>query len=502
MAQIRATLEELIGADRSGEAIDLMLEILTTLQRENASLSQRLAKQLKARFGQTSERIEGSQLSLFLSLLGADEDDEDAEQAPADPDATGDDELDEHFANKRKRKSARRPPGRRPLPPELPRDRIVIPVAAEELTCPRCGTEKECFDHATSEVLEWTPGHFKVLEYAREKRSCKACAGEVSIAPVADKVIERGMAGPGLLTEIMLKKFKYAQPLWRQAHFFATCGVRLAESTMCDWVRQAAELLQPIYRELLRKVLASHCINTDDSHIRVLDREHPKRIKRGVMWVYIGDQKYVFFDYTPNRSREGPLRILVDFEGLVQADAYSGYNVIFERDGATAFEVGCMMHARRYFVEALDAGEALAAAPLRWIRHIYKVEEYAKDRGANASQRRAIRQRKSKPLMKKLGTWLQRQYERVETGSPIAKAIGYAVRQWDALNRFLDDGAIEIDNGLAERVIRTLAIGRKNYMFAGSDAGAERAAVLYSLIASCCQGRCRCLPARRHDEDR
>jgi hypothetical protein len=302
---------------------------------------------------------------------------------------------------------------------------------------------------------------------------------------VATKVIEGGLAGPGLLAEIVVKKYKYAQPLWRQAEYFSTLGVDLAESTLCGWVKFVAESVSPIRDEIRRRALLCHCINTDDSHIRVLDRSHPKGIKRGVMWVYIGDGLDAFFDYTPDRSRAGPMRILQGYKGKLQADAYSVYDVFFEGEDATMTEVACAMHARRYFVEALEAGYVAASCAIAWFRHLYKIEEYAKDIGATNKQRLQIRQQKSVPVMEKLGNWITEQLKVTTRDTPLGEALGYAARQWDALSEFLQDGALEIDNGLAERTIRTLAIGRKNYMFAGSDTGAESAAILYSLIASC-----------------
>jgi len=485
VAEMRETLGTMIADERGTEAVDLMIEVMVTLKQENQQLSLRLQKELKARYGTSSERLSAGQLSLFLGMLGADDSaDDDVGPDPVD-DKTGDPELDEHFGEKKKRKKNRKPTGRRPLPEQLPREEVVLSVPEHERTCTICGTDKRCIGHDRSEVLEWTPGFFKVLVFAREKLACKPCEGDVVIAPVADKVIEGGLPGPGLLTEIVLKKFKYAQPLWRQAHYFSTRGVDLAESTLCGWIKAAAATLTPVYNEIVRLALLCHCIQTDDSHIRVLDRRHPKGIKRGAMWVYIGDQKYAFFDYSPDRSSDSPHRILKGYAGKVQADAYSAYDFLFKGEEATATELGCMMHARRYFVEAFEASEELAAVPIRWFWHLYKIEEYAKDIGADDKKRLCIRREKSKPVMDKLGKWIAQHYDPDDKASPLSKAMGYSSRQWDALTRFIDDGAVEIDNGLSERVIRTVAIGRKNYMFAGSDAGAERAAILYSLIASC-----------------
>lgn len=483
--ELRATLGSMLARQQGDEAINLVIEMLITMSRENTALQMRLQKLLKARFGQSSEKVSGAQLSLFLELMGAD-DTENDETPPPDADAwRTDEELRKHFEEEEKRKKKARRRGRRPLPTDLPREEITLPVSESHRVCSVCGSEKRCIGHDKSEVLEWIPGSFKVLVFSREKLACKPCQGEVVIAPVADKVIEGGLPGPGLLTEIVLKKYKYAQPLWRQAEFFATQGVGLAESTLCGWVKSVAELLAPIRDEIKRRALLCHCINTDDSHIRVLDKDHPKGIKRGAMWVYIGDGLHAFFDYTPDRSRAGPLKILEGYEGKLQADAYSVYDIFFEGDDATIIEVGCAMHARRYFVEALDSGFTDAAGPIAWFRHLYKIEEYAKDIGADAQQRLEIRQQKSVPVMEALGKWITEKIKVTPKDTPFGKALGYSARQWEALSQFLHDGALEIDNGLSERIIRTLAIGRKNFMFAGSDAGAEWAAILYSLIASC-----------------
>ena len=487
LAELEDMLISMLAQERGEEAIRLMMEMFTTMSRENTELQLRLQKQLKARFGQSSEKVSGAQLSLFLEMLGVDESEAEEEPQPdADADAWQKDaELEQHFEQRQRRKKQRRRRGRNPLPKNLPREEITLPVPQSHRVCSVCGNDKSCLGHDKSEVLEWVPGSFKVQVYAREKLACKPCQGSVTIAPVADKIIEGGLPGPALLTEIVLKKFKYAQPLWRQAEFFTTQGVRLAESTLCGWVKAVAGLLEPVYKEIKRVALLSHCINTDDSHIRVLDRTHPKGIKRGAMWVYVGDGLHAFFDYTPDRSRAGPARVLDGYTGYIQADAYSVYDVFFEGEEASCVEVGCAMHCRRYFVEALDAGATDAAPAIAWFRHLYKIEEYAKDIGADSQKRLELRQEKSVPVMEDLGKWIVAKSKSTTKDTPLGKALGYASRQWDALNQFLVDGALEIDNGLAERTIRTLAIGRKNYMFAGSDDGAQWAAILYSLIASC-----------------
>jgi len=483
--ELRATLRSMLAEEKDDQVITMVIEMLLCMSRENTALQMRLQKQLKARFGQSSEKVSGAQLSLFLKIMGADDAEDDETETPDAEAWREDKELAKHFDEKKEREKEKRRHGRNPLPKHLPRKEIILPVAKSHRICSECGSKKQCIGHDKSEVLEWVPGSFQVLVYAREKLACRRCQGKVSIAPVADKVIEGGLPGPGLLAEVILKKYKYALPLWRQAEFFATMDVHLAESTMCGWVQSFAQSAAPIRDEIKRRTLLSRCINTDDSHIRVLDRNHPKGIKRGVMWVYIGDGLEAFFDYTVDRSRDGPMRILHSYKGKLQADAYSVYDIFFVGDDATAIEVGCAMHARRYFVEALEAGFAVASCAIAWFRYLYKIEEYAKDIGADEEERLRIRQQKSAPVMKKLHAWMTTQAKVAAPKTPLSDALGYSLRQWDALSQFLHDGSLEIDNGLAERTIRTLAIGRKNYMFAGSDAGAEAAAVIYSLIASC-----------------
>jgi transposase len=491
--ELRDTLTQMAEDGRVDEAIDMMVEMMCSMQQKADDLSNRLAKALKVLYGRKSERICENQLSMFIDIMGATDDAVEAtgDKAEDEGPKTGDPELDEHFKNKRKEKKRKKPKGRNPLPAHLPREKVALKVEDPLRVCSICGKDKACIGHEKSEVLEWVPGSFKVLVYEREKLACKPCQADVTIAAAADKVIEGGLPGPALLAEVALKKFKYAQPLWRQAHYFRTLGVHVAQSTMCGWVKAGSGLLEPIIKAIREELLLAACINTDDSHIRVLDRDQPRGIKRGAMWVYVGDKTHVLFDYTPSRSSDGPRKILEGYKGKVQADAYSGYDFAYEvrveDDGVyvRATEVGCAMHARRYFVEALDAGYKEAAVAVKFFWHLYKIEEFAKDIDATADQRREIRQRKSKPVMRKFRRWLRQNRGRYEKKSPFSKAITYARNQWKALNQFLYDGALEIDNGLSERVIRTVAIGRKNFMFAGSDAGAERAAVFYSLICSC-----------------
>jgi len=282
---------------------------------------------------------------------------------------------------------------------------------------------------------------------------------------------------------VLVSKYKDHLPLYRQSRIFARHGAEIPESTLCDWVRQAADMLQPVVAAMRTSVLESDVVQTDDTPVLVIDRQHQQGRRHGFLWAYVGDRAEVAFDFTPGRSRAGPMRFLDGYRGILQADAYAGYDQVFA--SGDVIEAGCMAHARRKFVEAEKADPTNVGHVLATMRKLYSVERQAKEQGFDAAARRELRQRESKPVLEAMGPWLRDLHRSVLPKSPLGKATGYAVRQWDALNRFADDGRIEIDNNRVERQMRQVAVGRKNWLFAGSDAGGVRAAIIYSLVCTC-----------------
>jgi len=303
-------------------------------------------------------------------------------------------------------------------------------------------------------------------------------------APLFARPIDKGMAGPGLLAHVVVSKYSDSLPLHRQELIFPRAGLSLSRKTLCDWVARVAELMEPIVGYMKTNgVLGSRVIHSDDTRITVQDASHPGGSRAGYIWVYGGIEGDLVYDFTPSRSRDGPLDFLGDWKGYFQADAYSGYDELFRR--GWVIEVGCWAHARRRFFEAVKTAVESASLVMGLIRLLYAVEREAKRRALDVDDRRALRQEKSKPILDRLGETLAELARRHLPKSPMGDAIGYARRQWGALVRYVEDGALEIDNNRSERALRIVAVGRKNWVFAGSDAGGRRAATLYSLTATC-----------------
>jgi len=372
--------------------------------------------------------------------------------------------------------------GRKPLPKDLPRERIEHVPEKEALLCSTCGREKERIGEEVTEELDYVPASFVVRQHIRGKYACKVCQNGVVIADLPTRPIEKGRPGTGLLSHILVSKYGDHLPLHRQEGIFKRHGIDIRRSTMCDWVGQSAELLQPLVKEMKRQILLSPKIHTDDTPVPV--RNGPrKQIRKGYLWVYIDMDNNVVFDYTPNRCREGPVEFLGDYSGYIQADAYSGYDAVFEKGLAT--EVGCWAHTRRKFYDAKDTDPVRGHELLVLIGQLYDIERQAKEEKLNAAEIKTLRQKYSRPILERIQQRLEAFSIEVLPKSPMGQAVGYARGQWDALNRYLENGILEIDNNLAERTLRMVVIGRKNWLFAGHDNGGHRAAIIYGLIASC-----------------
>ena len=372
--------------------------------------------------------------------------------------------------------------GRVPLPAHLPRERIEHHPPKEELICSCCGQAKQIMGEEITEELDYVPASFVVRQHVRFKYVCKHCQEGVVIADLPPRPIEKGRPGTGLLAHVLTSKYADHLPLNRQQGIFRRHEVDIHRSTMCDWVRDCAHLLSPIVHYLKQLILLSKVINTDDTPVPVLD-DSRTQTRKGYLWVYIGDRCIAVFDYTPTHSRDGPVAFLGDYGGYVQADAYKGYDAFFAMGRAT--EVGCWAHARRGFYDAITTDPRYAHEMLALIGKLYDVERQAKENELDVPAVKELRQEHSKPVLDAIHTCLNDWSIELLPKSPIGQAVSYARAQWEALNRYLDDGDLEIDNNLSERVLRTVAIGRKNWLFAGSDEGAKRAAVIYSLIATC-----------------
>ena len=460
--------------ERSAER-DLAYAALKFKTLELEKLRMQLHKLRRMQFGQSSEKLsrEVAQLELAIEEIEAGEAAvipaaaADAPEAAAEAGGTGSTE--------------RARPARRRLPGHLPRETVVHAPAA---VCPDCGGATHLLGEDRSEVLEYVPGHFKVIEHVRPKVSCRGCEA-IHQAPTPALPIERGRPGPGLLTHVLIGKYGNHLPLYRQAEIYARDGVELSRSTLAGWVGRAAFELRPLVDAIAAHVLAGDKIHGDDTPVPVLAPGTGKTAT-GRLWAYVRDDRpfastaapAVFYCYSPDRKGIRPQGHLSGFRGILQADGYAGFGELYESGGIS--EVACWAHVRRKFFDIHKTnGAPLAGQALEQIGALYGVEDAA--RGLPPHLRRAIRQSRAGPLLDKLMAWLEATLQRISGKSEIAVAIRYARSRWDQLTRYRDDGRLEIDNNAAERSIRAIALGRKNWLFAGSHSGGERAAAIYSL---------------------
>lgn len=436
------------------------------LTRENTVLREQIDEFCRRRFGQSSERVTDDQLRLAFAELGQ------PAPIPGEPTET---DSGERPGPVRVR---RRPTGRRPLPASLPRERVEIDLPDAEQTC-ACGTAKIRIGESTTEKLEYIPARLKVLVLARAKYACPRCHDGVVEAPAPPQALEKSLAAEGLLAHVVVAKYVDHLPLYRQAHIFAREGLDLSRSTLCDWTADVADALTPIGDQIRREVVATDYLQTDDTSITILTE--PAGRLTGRIWTYLDPLgRQVIYDATPTHEGHEPATFLATFRGTLQADAYTGYDALYRTGRIT--ELGCWAHARRYFVEAL-ATDARAAPMLVQIRQLYHVEDEAAALGPDERRRR--RREQSVPILVEIDRERRALAEGVLPKSPLGDALRYLGNQWEALQRFVEDGRVAIDNNRAENQLRIIALGRKNWLFAGSLAGAKRAALLYSLVQSC-----------------
>lgn len=427
-------------------------------------LKAQLAELRRYRFGTKSENLD--QLELMIEDLEA----RAAEEVDAAPDRedTSCEEKDQ--------------PKRKPLPDHLPREEIVH---APEADCIHCGKPMRKMGADVREVLEYIPGRFVVQSHVRPKMSCRDC-GTINQEPMPGLPIEKGKPGPGLLAHVLVSKFADHLPLYRQAQIYEREGVEIDTSTMADWLGKSASLLEPLVEAVGVHVFAGDAIHTDDTTVPVLDPGRGKT-KTGRMWTYVRDERpqgakappAAYYRYTADRKGEHPRDHLDSFRGFVHADGYSGYKKLFERPEVT--EVACLAHVRRKFFDIHKATQSpVAEEALKRIAALYTVEKEI--RGSPPDIRRAVRQDRSKQLFEDLQAWLDATLPSLPARGELARAIRYAITRLKKLAVWLDDGRLEIDNNAAERAMRPLALGRKNWLFAGSDSGGIRAASLITLI--------------------
>ena len=381
----------------------------------------------------------------------------------------------------------RRRPARRPLPEHLPRERIVYPAPS---ACPCCGgTTLRKIGEDVTETLELVPRQWKVIQHVREKFSCRACEA-ISQPPAPSHPIARGRAGPKLLAHILFSKYGLHLPLNRQSAVYAREGVDLDVSTLADWVGAAAATLMPLVEAIRGQVFAAERIHADDTTVPVLAKG---KTRTGRLWTYVRNDRpfggpdppaAVFF-YSRDRGGEHPERHLAGYAGLMQADAYAGFNRLYaaDREGGPIIEAACWAHARRKFFDLARINQApIASEAVTRIDVLFAIEREIS--GLAPQQRVGVRTERSRPFVTALESWLREQRAKVSKNSETGKAIDYSLKRWAALTRFLDDGRLCMSNNAAERELRAIAVGRRNWTFAGSDEGGRRAAAIYTLIAT------------------
>ena len=401
---------------------------------------------------------------------------------PPHVDEAPDDEEDceeQSKARKPRRRGATR------IPADIRRVVEEIAPTHDEAVCSCCGEPREVIGYVDTEKLEYEPATCFLRVIRRPKLACRRHeeAG-VTTPELPPQAIDKGLAGSSMLAQVVTAKFCDHLPLYRQARIYQRSGVDIPQSTLVDWIRQAHEVLAPIVAAMKTSALASGYVATDDTKVTLLSHQSPKQSKQAHFWAYLGEQRGdVVFDFTPGRGGDGPKRMLQGYEGFLQADAYSVYDALFAT--GKVVEVGCMAHARRKFFEAKDTAPDHAMPALHTIRALYRVERECKEAELTDDDRLAHRIAKSKETFLRLRDWLAELKSLVLPKSPIGKAVGYFCNHADALGRFLENGRLEIDNNRCERTMRQVAVGRKNWLFAGSEAGGLRAATLYSLTVGC-----------------
>jgi transposase len=446
------------------------------LDLEIERLKLEIARLRRHRFGTSSERSARlEQLELALSEL---------EETAAEADAAEVLQATEQSPTGEARAAAPRKPARRPLPEHLPRTRIVYPAPS---TCPCCGGTVRKLGEEVTETLERLPARWFVVQHIREKVSCRRCEA-ISEAPAPFHPIARGRAGPNLLAEVVFGKYGLHLPLNRQSGCFAREGVPIDVSTLADWVGAVAASLQPLTDAIEAHVRKGARIHADETPVPVLAKG---KTKTGRLWTIVRDDRpfggpdppaAVYF-YSPDRRGAHAERFLDGFAGIMQADAFSGFGRLYKPDrkpGAVT-EAACWAHARRGFFELAELQKApIAIEAVKRIDALFDIERQIN--GSSAEQRRAVRAERSRPLVVDLEAWLRQQRARLSAKSKTANAIDYMLKRWPAFTRFLDDGRICLSNNAAERALRGIAVGRRNWTFAGSDEGGRRAAAMYTLI--------------------
>jgi transposase len=460
---------------------EILQQMLVDLTSQLDKTQRLLAQLLATKSGTRSEQLSADQLRLFAQELSAELSNAATE---AETDSTQDDDLPPGSGSGSGDENQSRPRGRRPLPAHLKRERIEHDLRDEEKHCACCNQDLRPIGEETSERYEYIPAQMLVIENVCKKYAC-ACSVKTATKP--PQPIEKSTAGASLLAQVIVSKIADHVPVHRQAKILRRFGVEIADQTMCGWMRQSAELLDPLYVRLKQFVLSSKVVGTDDTPVKVLDRSLVRTTRKGRFWPYLGDRNHgaAVFDYTPTRERAGPERFLKGYRGYLQADAYVAYDSFFTNPARGMVEVACWAHTRRHFHQALDTDPARMGAVLAYIAQLYAVEKRARRSGVEGEALRLLREQACQPVLERLHEYLLKIRDQVLPKSEAGQAVSYALKNWAALTRYLEDGDLSIDNNHTERSLRGIAVGRNNWTFVGSDRGGRTMAVLRSFVVSC-----------------
>lgn len=489
LRQVRESAEALLAQGKVDETWDLLLAALEAVLVKNRDLELLVAKLRRERLGQTSERIDPGQLALLFEAMR----DQAAPAAPVDPEAEAreDAQLDAEIegaerdqpesAGKRRKKG----PGWTTRGVERRVHRVEVPET--ERACADCGKQMKRIGEDVTRRLEYVPAHFVEHEHHLDKYACGSCKEGVVTAPAPAQVLDRSAVEASLLAHVVVSKFADHVPLHRLSRIYARSGADIPVSTLCDWTAGVGELVAPLVDRLQARVLVAYIVRTDATGLKVLDPQSPDNIERGSMWAYVGDDKDVLLRYTKTgEGATGPWKLLAGRTGYIQADAASVHDRLFNGKAAAAIELGCWAHGRRRLV-ALQDTDCRVAYPLKLIARLYRIEHLADARRSTPEGRAKLRRERSTTVLDKIHRWILATRATEPPSTLLATATGYILNQWVALTRFVDDGRVSLDNNVCEQQLRDVALGRKNYLFAGSHEAAERAASLYSLTRTCTQ---------------
>lgn len=459
----KAVLEKAGLLQENDRIVQEKTSVVEAKTEEIAYLKAQIEQYKRMLFGQKRERFEGGNGQLPLPFATTPEQEEQTQA-----------QVQEKIEYIRRKPSSHK--GRIALPAHLPVEEIEIHPQGDL-------SEMACIGKEVTEELECEPARFYIKRYIRYKYAPKNKEGVV-IGNLPERVIDKGIPGAGLIATVLTDKYMDHIPLYRQRQRFLREDIPIASSTLDDWAKQGLEKLEPLYDALLADTLAKGYLQVDETTIKVLESEKKGACHLGYYWVYHNPTDgIVLFDYQPTRAGAAPQAMLEDFKGYLQTDGYAAYEKIARQKGIT--HLVCWAHARREFEKALDNDKARAQVALTLIQGLYKIEQEARDGNLPAQERKELRLEKSIPIINTLGKWITGEVKHVLPKSQIGKAMKYSISRWDQLSAYLYDGILEIDNNLVENAIRPVALGRKNYLFAGTHQGAQRAAMIYSFFAIC-----------------